>query len=340
MQDYLRRVADGQHLSRPEAAYVMQQVMDGKATPSQIGGLLTALRMKGETVDEITGFAEIMRRKVLPVKHPFQNAVDTCGTGGDGGKTFNVSTATSILVAGMGVPVAKHGNRSVSSKSGSADVLEALGIAAQMSAEEAQEALEEIGICFMFAPLFHQSMRHVMPARKELGFRTCFNILGPLTNPAGVKRQLLGVYSQSLTKLLACVLRELGVERALVVSSDDGLDEISVSAPTQVSELRDGQVTTYRITPETFGLGLHPLSAVSGGDAFHNASVIRGIFAGEKGGPRDIVVANTAAVLYVAGHAPSLQDGARQAAKALDEGVAKAKLVEMTAFAGGKRYVS
>lgn len=340
MQASLRRVVDGEHLSRAEAAFVMEQFMEGNATPSQMGAFLTALRMKGETVEEITGFAETMRRKVLPVKHPFATAVDTCGTGGDGGKTFNVSTATSILAAGMGVPVAKHGNRSVSSKSGSADVLEALGFSGQMSAEEAQAALAEIGICFMFAPLFHQSMRHVMPTRKELGIRTCFNMLGPLTNPAGVKRQLVGVFSQSLTELFASVLKELGAERALVVASDDGLDEISVSAPTQVSELKDGQVTTYNITPETLGLNFHPLSAVEGGDATHNAAIIRNIFAGEKGAPRDIVVANTGAVLYLADIANNLPEGVRLAAKALDEGAAEAKLNEMVAFTGGKRRVS
>lgn len=339
MQASLRRVVDGEHLSRTEAAYVMEQFMEGNATPSQMGAFLTALRMKGETVEEITGFAEIMRRKVLPVKQ-FPNAVDTCGTGGDGGKTFNVSTATSILAASMGVPVAKHGNRSVSSKSGSADVLEALGFAAQMSAEEAQTALAEIGICFMFAPLFHQSMRHVMPTRKELGIRTCFNMLGPLTNPAGVKRQLVGVFSQSLTELLASALQELGAERALVVASDDGLDEISVSAPTQISELRDGHVTTYKVTPESLGLNLHPLSAVAGGDAAHNAAMIRNIYAGERGAAREIVVANTAAVLYLADVADNLQDGVQLAEKALDEGRAAAKLNEMVAFTGGKRYVS
>lgn len=340
MRESLSRVVEGKHLSRSQAAGVMQKMMEGRATPSQIGGLLTALRMKGETVDEIAGFAETMRRKVQPVAHSFPNAVDTCGTGGDGGKTFNVSTATSILVAGMGIPVAKHGNRSVSSKSGSFDVLEALGVAAQMSPQEAQKALAEIGICFMFAPLFHRSFHHVMPMRKELGFRTCFNILGPLTNPAGVERQLLGVYSQSLTELLAAVLRELGAERALVVASDDGLDEISVSAPTKVTELRKGHIKTYKITPADLGLQSHALAAVAGGEAAENAAIIRNLFNGEKGAARDIVVANTAAVLYLADRAPSLSEGARQAEQALDDGVAQNKLNEMVAFTGGKQHVS
>lgn len=340
MQRSLQRVIEGEHLSRTEAARVMRQVMEGKATSSQIGGLLTALRMKGETVDEITGFAESMRQKVLPVKSPFPNAVDTCGTGGDGGKTFNISTAAAIVAASMGIPVAKHGNRSVSSKSGSADVLEALGIAAQMSAEEAQAALAQTGICFMFAPLFHQSMRHAMPARKELGFRTCFNVLGPLTNPAGVKRQLVGVYSQTLTEHLAQALKNLGAERVMVVASDDGLDEISVSAPTQVSELRDGQIKTYTITPELLGLETHSLDAVAGGGAADNAAIIRRLFAGEKGAARDIVVANTAAVLYLADRASSLADGARQVERALDDGMAMRKLNEMAAFSGGKQHVS
>lgn len=340
MLDSLRRVVEGQDLSRSEAAYAMEQLMEGKATPSQMGAFLAALRVKGETVDEITGFAEIMRRKVVPVKQSFHNTVDTCGTGGDGGRTFNVSTATSILAASLGVPVAKHGNRSVSSKSGSADVLEALGVRAQMSADEARTALEQIGICFMFAPLYHQSMRHVMPTRKELGIRTCFNILGPLTNPAGVKRQLLGVYSQSLTELIASVLKELGADRALVVASDDGLDEISVSAPTQISELKDGQVTTYSITPEALGLARYPLRDVAGGDAAQNAAIIRDIFSGQKGAARDIVLANAAAVLYVAGVVDSLREGVRLAAEAVDSGKATAKLNEMVAFTGGKQHVS
>lgn len=340
MQQSLSRIIDGQHLSRAEAAEVMKQMMEGAATPSQIGGLLTALRMKGETVDEITGFAEIMRQKVLKVEHPFRDAVDTCGTGGDGGKTFNVSTATSILAAAMGIPVAKHGNRSVSSKSGSADVLEKLGFAVQMSPQAAERALREIGICFMFAPLFHQSMRHVMPTRKELGFRTCFNLLGPLTNPAGVKRQLVGVYSQSLTELFASVLKQLGVERALVVASDDGLDEISISAPTKVSELRDGKVSTYQITPTMLGLPSHPLSSVAGGDATDNAAIIRNTFAGDRGAPRDIVVANTAAVLYLTDRVDSLREGVRLAEQALDDGTAMNKLNEMVAYTGGKEHVS
>lgn len=340
MMERLRQVVAGEDLTRLEAADLMQQWMEGKGTAAQIGALLTALRMKGETVEEITGFAEAMRRKVLPVKHTVPDAVDTCGTGGDGGKTFNVSTATSILAAGMGVPVAKHGNRSVSSRSGSADVLEALGVEMHMSAEEAVEALHDIGICFMFAPIFHPSMHHVMPMRKELGIRTCFNVLGPLTNPANVKRQLVGVYDPSLTELLAWALNKLGVERALVVTSDDGLDEISVSAPTRVSELRDGNVITYELTPEDLGLATHPLHAVSGGDAEYNAAIIRRIFAGEKGAPRDIVVANTAAVLYLADHVDSIQEGVLRAKRALDEGIAQAKLSEMVTFKGGKHRVS
>lgn len=340
MRQSLNRVIAGQDLSRAEAAEVMQQMMEGTATPSQIGGLLTALRMKGETVDEITGFAEVMRQKVSKVAHPLRNAVDTCGTGGDGGKTFNVSTATSILVAAMGIPVAKHGNRSVSSKSGSADVLEKLGFTVQMSPQEAEQALREIGICFMFAPLFHQSMRHVMPTRKELGIRTCFNLLGPLTNPAGVKIQLVGVYSQSLTELFASVLKKLGVTRALVVASDDGLDEISISAPTKVSELRDGEVNTYSITPATLGLQSYPLSSVAGGDAARNAEIIRSVFAGKRGGARDIVVANAAAVLYLSDRADSLQEAARLAEQALDAGTAMNKLNQMVAYTGGREHVS
>lgn len=340
MKASLKRVMAGNDLSRDEATNVMEQIMEGKATPSQMGALLTALTMKGETVEELTAFADVMRKKGVTVKHNCSRAVDTCGTGGDGNKTFNVSTAAAIVVSSLGVPVAKHGNRSVSSKSGSADVLEELGISVQMTSQEAADALEKVNFCFMFAPLFHQSMRHVAATRKELGVRTFFNILGPLTNPAGVKYQLIGVYRQSLTEPMAHVLKKLGSRRALVVASDDGLDEISVSAKTQVSELRDGRVTTYTVSPEQFELPSHPLSAVKGGDARTNASIIRDVLSGAKGPQRDIVVANAAAVLYVTGRAENFADGAHQAKRALDEGLALEKLNELIAYTEAQRHVS
>lgn len=337
---HLRRVIAGEHLTRVEAAEVMRQLMEGTVTPAQQGALLTALHMKGETVEELTGFAEVMRQHAVPVSLGEDEAVDTCGTGGDGGKTFNVSTATAIVAASLSVKVAKHGNRSVSSRSGSSDVLEALGVEVQQTATEAAATLRQLGICFMFAPQFHQSMRHVMSTRQQLGFRTVFNLLGPLTNPAGVKRQLLGVYDRALTEPLARVLQALGSERALVVASEDGLDEISVSATTQVSELCDGQVQTYHLEPAHFGLPQHELTDVAGGDPTVNAASIRAVFAGKKGAARDIVVANTAAVLYLAERANSLREGARLAEQALDDGAAAAKLNEMTAYTGGERHVS
>lgn len=340
IRECLAKLVQGENLTREESYQLMIRMMDGEVSPSQAAGLLTALRMKGETVEELTGLAEGMRNKASSVSFRVSGAVDTCGTGGDGGRTFNISTGAAIVAAAAGIPVAKHGNRAISGRSGSADVLEALGVRIQMSPEEAGVVLERLGICFLFAPLFHHAMKRVMPTRKELGFRTCFNLLGPLVNPAGVKRQLMGVFDPSLTDTVARVLLALGTERALVVAGLDGIDEISISAPTRISEVRDGQVTTYTVTPEDLGVRQAPLEAVSGGDARTNARILRQIFQGQKGPCRDVVLVNAGAVLYVAGKAESIAEGARAAAEVLDSGKAAGKLEEMIRYSREVSHVS
>lgn len=340
IQQALGKLLGGQSLQRDEARNVMKSVMDGEATPAQIGSLLTALRLKGETAEEITGFAEIMRLKATPVRTERANLLDTCGTGGDGMDTINISTASAIVAAGGGVRVAKHGNRAASSRSGSADVLEALGVTIGLSSEQAGACLDRIGICFMFAQLYHQSMKHAAAPRKELGFRTVFNLLGPLTNPAGADRQLLGVSDRSKTETIAGVLRELNVKRALVVASLDGLDEISLSAPTQVTELREGTIRTYEIAPGELGLAGAPLAAVKGGDPAENAAIIRRVLNGEKSAYRDIILANTGACFYVTGIADSLSEGVRLAAHTIDSGAALAKLEQLVQVTGELAHVS
>ncbi|BCU81795.1 anthranilate phosphoribosyltransferase [Polycladomyces abyssicola] len=332
MPALLTRVVEGNDLSRDEARHVMDELMSGLWEPEQVAGLLTAMRMKGETAEELAGMAESLRTRALRWEKPATDAVDTCGTGGDGGRTFNISTAAAILASACGVKVAKHGNRAVSSKSGSADVLEALGVQISTTPDAARAMLEQTGICFLYAPLYHQAMRHVMPARKALGFRTCFNLLGPLANPAGVRRQLVGVYDPDLTETVARVLLMLGIKRAMVVAGMDGLDEISVSGPTRVSEVRNGHVRTYTITPEEMGLTSAPLVEVAGGDAQTSAALIRRVFAGERGAPRDIVLANAGAVLWVGDQVGSLDEGVRVAARAIDEGAALRQLEEMVRF--------
>ncbi|OGX61608.1 MAG: anthranilate phosphoribosyltransferase, partial [Paenibacillus sp. RIFOXYA1_FULL_44_5] len=286
IQQTIAAVVSGKSLTRDEARGAMTKIMDGEATPAQIASLVTALRMKGETIDEIAGFAEIMREKGNHVDTVREDLLDTCGTGGDGAETFNISTASAIVAAAGGIRVAKHGNRAMSSKSGSADVLEALGVNIQLNAEQVGECLDATGIGFMFAQVFHQSMKHAAVPRREIGIRTVFNLLGPLTNPAGADRQLLGVFERGKTELVARVLQELGVKRAMVVSSYDGLDEISISAPTQVTELRNNEVRTYEISPELLGLRQYSIRDVAGGSAETNANIIRNIFAGERGAYR------------------------------------------------------
>jgi anthranilate phosphoribosyltransferase len=340
VQSALQAVIDGQSLPRETAQAVMEAIMDGAATPAQIGALLATLRMKGETVEEVTGFAAGMRAKVNRVPTVQEGLLDTCGTGGDGMHTFNISTASAIVAAAGGVRVAKHGNRAMSSKSGSADVLEALGVNIGLGSEQAAACLQDIGLCFMFAQVYHPSMRHAAVPRKELGMRTVFNLLGPLTNPAGADRQLLGVFDRQKTELMAHVLRELGTVRALVVGSHDGLDEISLSAPTRVTELKNGALRTYDITPDDLGLRPCGLDEIAGGDAQENAETIRMVFSGSKDGYRDIVLANAGACFYVSGVSGTLQEGVKRAANAIDSGDASRKLEQLVKTTEALSHVS
>lgn len=336
----LTKVMKGHHLSREEARGIMEQMMNGVLSTAQVASLLTALRIKGESADELLGFAEGMYAFATPIESSFPDAVDTCGTGGDGAGTFNISTTTAIVAAAAGVPIAKHGNRAASSRSGSIDVLEALGVSIPANALAAQQMLEQLGVSFFFAPLFHQAMKHVMPARKELGFRTCFNLLGPLVNPARVKRQLMGVFSPELTRVMAETLASLSVERAMVVSSLDGLDELTVTAPTRVSEVRHGEIIEYELTPEEVGLSTYSLEELQGGDAEENAEITRRVLVGEAGAPRDVVLLNTAAVLYVADRVKSLSEGIEIAKRTIDSGKARRKLEALIAYNRGESYVS
>ncbi|MHA6483898.1 anthranilate phosphoribosyltransferase [Paenibacillus sp. strain BS8-2] len=341
LQQALTKVIGGEHLSRSEASSIMGTIMNGDASPAQIGAIATALRMKGETKDEITGFAEAMRSFGNHVQAGHGELLDTCGTGGSGIHKFNISTASSIIAAASGIRVAKHGNRAMSGKTGSADVLEALGVQISLTPEQASVCLKEIGICFMFAQLYHPSLKHAAAPRRELGIRTIFNMLGPLTNPAGADRQLLGLYDRSKTATIAEVLGELGLSRALVVSSHDGLDEISISAATQISELKDGIVTTFDLVPEDLGLRRYSISEVKGGEPEVNAGIIRAIFDGqETGAYRDIVLANAGACLYVGGLASSIKVGVSIAAEVIDTGKAANKLKQLIQMTGELTHVS
>lgn len=327
VREALQTVIGGGVLTAEQAEQVMGKIMGGESTDAQIASLLTALRMRGETVEEITGFARAMRRFATPVPSALQGLVDTCGTGGDGMDTFNISTTASFVAAGAGVTIAKHGNRSVSSKSGSADVLQALGVNVDLSPAEASLCLEHTGICFLFAPLYHQAMKHAIGPRRELGFRTVFNVLGPLTNPAGAKRQVIGTFSGDLVEKMAAALAQLGTEHALVVHGEDGLDEITVTAGTQIAEVKNGRVDrVFRLTPEEVGLELHAVEDLKGGDARTNAEIALSVLEGKRGAARDIVVLNAAATLYVAGKAPTLKAGVVLAQEALDNGRALNKL--------------
>lgn len=341
IQAALNKVIGGGNLSREEAGSVMSLIMNGQATGAQIGAIMTALRMKGETKEEITGFAEIMRQHSNRVQIEQNGLLDTCGTGGSGIHKFNISTASSIIASAAGIRVAKHGNRAMSGKSGSADVLEALGVNINLSPDQASTCLHEIGICFMFAQLYHPSMRHAAAPRKELGIRTIFNMLGPLTNPAGADRQLLGLYDRSSTTTIAEVLGELGLKRAMVVSSHDGLDEISISASTQISELKDGVVTTYDLQPEDLGLSRYSIAEVQGGEPEVNAALIKAIFLGDQHGAyRDIVLANAGACIYLGGLAASHKEGVELAAEVIDSGKAHQKLNQLIQMTGEFAHVS
>ncbi len=327
----IRRVVDGHDLERTEMYEIFGEVMDGKATDVQKSALLIALRMKGETSDEITGAAMAMRERVTPLDVERDGLVDTCGTGGDGRGTFNISTIAAIVAAAAGANVAKHGNRAVSSACGSADLLSALGVTIDLDAAQMSDVLQRTGIAFLFAPKLHPAMGAVAGVRRELGVRTIFNILGPLTNPAFARRQVLGVYSPHLVDVVARVLHALGAEHALVVHSLDGLDEISVSAPTRVAEVRNGEVRSYELTPGDVGVTTHTLDAVLGGDAAENARIAMSVLEGEGGARRDIVIANAGAALYVGGVAATIREGAEKAWQAIASGAAKAKLDELVA---------
>lgn len=333
IQSAISKVVAGKHLTETEATDVMRFIMEGNATPSQIAAFMTALRMKGETVDEIVGCAKAMRELAPRISPKAPTLVDTCGTGGDGANSFNVSTAAAFVVAGAGVPVAKHGNRAASSRSGSADVLEALGVNIELPFETVEACIDHVGIGFMFAPRFHASMKHAVGPRREVGIRTIFNVLGPLTNPARANVQIVGVYDPSLTETLAEVLGRLGVSRAFVVHGMDLLDELSISAQTQVSHLHDGRVETFYVHPEDVGLKLRDRREIEGGDAAANAQIIRSILAGEEHGPkREIVLLNAAAALVAAGVADDLVEGVRLAADSIDQGLAMEKLRGLIEF--------
>ncbi|HVG22958.1 MAG TPA: anthranilate phosphoribosyltransferase [Thermoanaerobaculia bacterium] len=325
----IKRAVEGQHLAREQMHEVFGAVMDGRASDVQKSALLIALRMKGETPDEITGAAMAMRERVTPLDVQRDDLVDTCGTGGDGRGTFNISTVAALVAAGAGANVAKHGNRAVSSSCGSADVLSALGVHIDLNAAQMSEVLRRAGIAFLFAPKLHPAMAAVASVRKELGVRTIFNVLGPLTNPAFAKRQVLGVYNERLVEVVARVLAALGATHALVVHSRDGLDEISVSAPTHVCEVKDGEVRAYEVTPEELGVGRHAIELLAGGDSRANAQIAREVLQGATGPKHDIVVANAGAALYVAGAAPTIRDGVALAKEAIASGRAYAKLQQL-----------
>jgi anthranilate phosphoribosyltransferase len=331
IEQAIKRAVDGQHLGRDEMHEVFSHVMDGRASDVQKSALLIALRMKGETADEITGAAMAMRERVTPLDVDRRTLVDTCGTGGDGRGTFNISTIAALVAAGAGANVAKHGNRAVSSSCGSADLLSALGVHIDLDAPRMSEVLRRAGIAFLFAPKLHPAMSAVAAVRRELGVRTIFNVLGPLTNPAFAKRQVLGVYAERLVETVAHVLNALGAEHALVVHSRDGLDEISVSAPTRVCEVRNGAVHAYEITPEEIGVQTHRIEELAGGDARANADIARAILNGANGAKHDVVVANAGAALYVAGLAATIAEGVTLARASLASGAAKAKLQELIA---------
>jgi len=322
----LAKLGGRQDLTPLEAAGVMRIIMEGKASQAQIGAFLLALHMKGETVDEISAFARVMREHAITIKPVTgRTLVDTCGTGGDGTKTFNISTASAIVAAGAGCPVVKHGNRGISSRCGSADVLTELGVKLAIDPEVQADIVGRVGIAFFFAPLYHPAMKHVMTARQEIGCRTVFNILGPLANPAGAQAQVLGVYHPELTGTIAGVLRILGLSRAMVVHGS-GLDEITTTGETVIAELLNDTIRTYTIRHDTFGIAHAQIQDLAGGDPQHNARIIRDILEGERGAARDIVLMNAAAAIYVGGLARDLHEGIRLAAASIDSGNASARL--------------
>jgi anthranilate phosphoribosyltransferase len=328
----ISKLVELQNLTEEEAAQAMRQIMEGGATPAQIAAFLTGLRIKGETIEEITGCARVMREKATPIRAPYPNVIDTCGTGGDGAQTFNISTTAAFVVAGAGVPVAKHGNRAISSRCGSADLLQALGVTIELSPEMTEQCLAEVGLTFLFAPLFHSAMKYAIGPRREIGVRTIFNILGPLTNPAGAKHQILGVSRQELAEPMARVLGNLGSARAFVVHGADGLDEITTTGETLMTVLERGHISRAVISPEQFGLRRAPLGALGGGNAQQNAAITLAVLEGRQGPHRDVVLLNAAAALAVAGTVPDLQAGLQMAAHAIDSGAALDKLRRLQRF--------
>jgi len=325
IKEAITALVSGRSLTADEAAQVMEEIMQGEATPAQFGAFVTALRLKGETVDEIVGLARTMRARAIPVNVDGL-VVDTCGTGGDGSHTFNISTTAAFVAAGAGLKVAKHGNRAMSSQCGSADVLEALGVKIDLNAEQVQQCLQEVGIGFMFAPAFHPAMKYAAAPRREIGIRTVFNILGPLTNPAGAKAQVLGVAEGSLVEKLAMALQHLGCHHALVVHGEDGLDEITVSGKTHVCELKGNHVENYTISPEDVGLSDAASDSLKGGSAKKNAEMLRNILAGASGPQRDAVLMNAAAVILAGDEVKTLRQGVELAQRTIDSGAALNKL--------------
>ncbi len=326
IKDAIAKVVEGNHLSEAEAHAAMSAIMDGQATPAQIAAYIVALRMKGETVEEVTGSARAMRERAVKIRPDHEVVVDTCGTGGDGAGTFNISTAAAFVAAGAGVAVAKHGNRSVSSRCGSADVLKALGVKIEATPQQAESCLNEIGIAFLFAPLYHGAMKHALAPRQEIGVRTIFNLLGPLTNPAGASAQVMGVYAPELTDLVGQVLLQLGSERCFIVHGMDGLDEISITGKTKVCEGRQGRIHCYYLQPKDFGLEPGRLRDLKGGGAEENAKIIEAVLRGEKGPRRDVVLVNAAPAIVAGRRAETLEEGIAAAARSIDTGAAYAKL--------------
>ena len=332
VQDAIRQLVQRQELSEPQAFDVATEIMRGEVTPAQIGALLVALRVKGETVEELTGFVRATRSAATPLPIDGDDLVDTCGTGGDGQGTFNVSTVCAFVAAGAGCKVAKHGNRSISSRCGSADVLAELGVEIEVPPEKFVRCINEIGVGFLFAPYYHKSMKHAAGPRREIGVRSIFNLIGPLVHPAGAKRQMLGVFDGNRTEVLARVLGRLGSIHCLVVHGEDGLDEITLSGPTRVSELRDGEVQNYTVSPEQFGFERAELDSLRGGDAVINARIAERVLSGEKGPARDIVLLNAGGAIYVGGRSASLEEGIKLAAESIDQGKAAAKLAALRGF--------
>lgn len=332
IKECIARVIEGVDLSEQEASEAMAEIMDGRATPAQIAAWLVALRIKGETVEEIAGAARVMRDRATRIPTANRLVADTCGTGGDNSRTFNISTAAAFVAAGAGLPVAKHGNRSVSSRCGSADVLEALGVNLDLTPDEVGRAIDEVGIGFLFAPALHGAMKHAIGPRREIGVRTIFNVLGPLTNPAGAQAQVIGVYSPELPPKLAGVLAKLGTGGALVVHGEGGIDELSIAGPSLVAEVRRDEIRNYTVTPEEVGLARAGLDEIQGGDPAENAAIIRAVLDGQPGPRRGVVCLNAGAVLYAAGRAASIKEGVALAARSIDSGQAAEKLRHLAEF--------